>query len=106
MITRYNTKLGELSTRQEKAEKETLYWESQAQQAEQNATKRTLLLGRVRMATANLYALVNAHAPGATSSKERIPNTEKQLDKIQIFIKDLEDVVREFEDDHMDMLEE
>ena len=76
--------LGELSTRKEKAEKETLYWESQAQQAEQNATKRTLLLGRIRMATANLYALVNAHAPGSGSTNaERIPNTGKQLDKVR-----------------------
>lgn len=103
----HNTKLGELSTRKEKAEKETLYWESQAQQAEQNATKRTLLLGRIRMATANLYALVNAHAPGSGSTNaERIPNTGKQLDKIQIFIKDLEDVVKEFEDDNLESGEE
>jgi len=91
-----NTKLGELTTRKEKAEKETLYWEAQAQSAEQNATKRTLLLGRIRMATANLYTLVNAHAPG---NIERIPGTEKQLEKIQVFIKDLEDVVNDFEHD-------
>jgi hypothetical protein len=72
------------------------YWEAHAQSAEQNATKRTLLLGRIRMATANLYALVNEHGAGA-GHIERIPSTELQLMKIQVFIKDLEDVVNDFE---------
>ena len=65
VVRRYHTRLGELTHRKEKAEKETLYWEHQAQASEQSATKRTLLLGRIRMATANLYALVNAHTPGS-----------------------------------------
>lgn len=95
-----NTKLGELTSRMEKAQKQTLLWESAAQTAESSATKRTLLLGRIRMATANLYALVNAH--GGSTTLDRIPNTEKQLDKIQLFIKDLEDVVTEFEADMME----
>eukprot|EP00039_Didymoeca_costata_P030570 m.30232 g.30232 ORF g.30232 m.30232 type:complete len:348 (+) comp8185_c0_seq1:263-1306(+) len=93
----YSTKLGELTSKKERAEKETLYWEHAAQAAEQNATNRTLLLGRIRMATANLFALVNAHTPGA-ATLERLTVTEKQLDKIQVFIKDLADVVQEFEE--------
>lgn len=90
-----NTKLGELTAAREVAEKQTLFWEAQATGSEQSATKKTLLLGRIRMATANLYALVNAHA--GAGNMERIPGTEKQLDKIQVFIKDLEDVVTDFE---------
>jgi len=90
-----NTKLGELTAARETAEKQTLFWEAQATGSEQNATKKTLLLGRIRMATANLYALVNAHA--GAGNLERIPGTEKQLEKIQVFIKDLEDVVTDFE---------
>lgn len=99
-VLSYNTKLGELTARMEKAQKQTLLWEGAAQTAESSATKRTLLLGRIRMATANLYALVNSH--GGSSTLDRIPNTEKQLDKIQLFIKDLEDVVIEFEADMME----
>lgn len=79
----------------ETAEEQALFWEAQATGSEQNATKKTLLLGRIRMATANLFALVNAHA--GAGNMERIPGMEKQLEKIQIFITDLEDVVNDFE---------
>jgi hypothetical protein len=90
-----NTKLAKLTHEKDVSEKQTEFWEAQATGAEQSATKKTLLLGRIRMATANLYALVNAHS--GAGQMERIPGTEKQLEKIQVFIKDLEDVVNDFE---------
>lgn len=92
----YSTKVSELTSKKEKAEKESLFWDHAAQAAESGATNRTLLLGRIKMATANLFALVNAKDTGS-AALERINVTERQLDKIQVFISDLEDVVKEFE---------
>lgn len=90
-----NNRLAHCEAELEKAVTEAMHWDNQAAHSEQNASKKTLMIGRVKMATANLYALVESHTKG--SSGERSHATERQLEKIQAFCTDLRDVVLEYE---------
>ena len=83
--------------------------ENQFTQAQSSATNRTLTLGRIKMcvchvhvlfrsshgcrATSNLYVLVQKRTPLAAKHTD----TLSQLQKIQEFIMDLQDVTDEYE---------
>jgi len=84
-ILNYNNQLAQLQTRLEKAQSVAVKWESQWTHIQNTAAKKTLLLGRIKMATHNLFMLVNRHLKQTTV----IELTEKQLEKIQVFIQDL-----------------
>lgn len=82
-ILRLNNTFATLEAKRDQVQTERMYWENQATLAENAACKRTLLLGRIKMATANLYTLVRASQKNRGST-ERISRTDIQLDKIKV----------------------
>lgn len=93
-MLRLNNKLATLESRREAAQTERLHWENEATQAEREACENTLLLGRLKMASANLYALIQARQG---KSKEKMASTDKQLDKIRTYIQDLASICDEYD---------
>lgn len=110
----YNNELAQLQTRLDKAQSAAVHWESKWTHIQNTAAKKTLLLGRIKIATHNLYQLVLRHQrsnrTGENIDDEReeeadkdptrqksanmggagsIENATMQLDRIQNFIQDL-----------------
>lgn len=110
----YNNELAQLQTRLDRAQSATVHWESKWTHIQNTAAKKTLLLGRIKIATHNLYQLVLRHqksnrtgeadedrddeADKTDAPRERsagvtgagsIENATMQLDRIQNFIQDL-----------------
>lgn len=81
----FNNQLAHFQTKLEDAQSNAVKWESEWTHIQNTAAKKTLLLGRIKMATHNLYMLVNKHL------KQDVPveGTLEQLTKIQTFIQDL-----------------
>jgi len=114
-----NNKLAQLQTRLDKAQSESVCWESRWTHIQNTAAKRTLLLGKIKHATHNLYQLIIRHSrcdiedddegtgdnqpnqkpgsakevhtkvPGAVCSAEI---TTVQLERIETFISDLSQI--------------
>lgn len=61
-ILHCNNQLAQLQTRLDKAQSEAVHWESKWTHIQNTAAKKTLLLGRIKIATHNLYQLVLRHA--------------------------------------------
>lgn len=93
-MLRLNNKLASLESRREQAQADRLHWENEATQAEREACENTLLLGRLKMASANLYALIQARQG---KGKEKMASTDKQLDKIKTYIQDLASICDEYD---------
>merc|ERR1719326_2169986 len=93
-ILKCNNKLSSLQAEKETAQTEKLYWENQFSQVQNAASKRTLLLGQIKLATNNLFMLIQRKARMNTT--EEVPT--KQLEKIQHYIQDLQDIIREYEE--------
>ncbi|KAH3886209.1 coiled-coil domain-containing protein 42 homolog isoform X2 [Dreissena polymorpha] len=90
-ILSYNNQLSSLQTRLDVAQSEAVKWESQWTHIKNTAAKKTLELGRIKMATHNLYQLVKRHQRQAAQADE----TPEQLTQIQMFLEDLNDIVRD-----------
>ncbi|XP_033111580.1 coiled-coil domain-containing protein 42 homolog [Anneissia japonica] len=90
-ILSYNNQLATLQTRLDTAQGEAVKWESVWTHIKNTAAKKTLLLGRIKMATHNLFQLVNRHQKQSGSTDL----TEEQLSKIQTFIMDLTQITTE-----------
>ncbi|CAH1801380.1 unnamed protein product [Owenia fusiformis] len=88
-ILGFNNKLSGLQTRLDKAQIESEKWESLFTHIKNTAAKRTLLLGRIKMASYNLYQVVNRQEKDTSAHSE---DTAEQLQKIQIFIQDLSQI--------------
>ncbi|WP_411017660.1 hypothetical protein, partial [Salmonella sp. s51090] len=73
------------------AQGDAVKWESVWTHIKNTAAKKTLLLGRIKMATHNLFQLVNRHQKQSGSTEL----TEEQLSKIQTFIMDLTQITTE-----------
>lgn len=97
----------------DRAQSATVHWESKWTHIQNTAAKKTLLLGRIKIATHNLYQLVLRHqksnrteadeeheeeAEKTDAAREKsagvtgagsIENATMQLDRIQNFIQDL-----------------
>jgi len=110
-----NNQLAQLQTRLDKAQSDAVHWESKWTHIQNTAAKKTLLLGRIKIATHNLHQLVVRHAKSTRSedvnegeeeekvidNKDKAPKqtelaatgstdvTIQQLDRIQNFIQDL-----------------
>ncbi|PIK44422.1 putative coiled-coil domain-containing protein [Apostichopus japonicus] len=91
-ILNFNNQLAMLQTRLDKAQSEAVKWESVWTHIKNTAAKKTLLLGRIKMATHNLFQLVNRHLKQSSSDGD---NTVEQLTKIQMFIMDLTQITTE-----------
>jgi len=61
-VLHYNNQLAQLQTRLDKAQSDAVHWESKWTHIQNTAAKKTLLLGRIKIAVHNLYQLVLRHA--------------------------------------------
>jgi len=90
-VLNYNNQLAQLQTELEKTQSKAVKWESTWTHIQNTAATKTLLLGRIKMATHNLFMLVNKH----TKQTPLIESTTEQLNKIQTFIQDLTQITNE-----------
>ncbi|XP_052802473.1 coiled-coil domain-containing protein 42 homolog isoform X2 [Mya arenaria] len=90
-ILGFNNQLSSLQTRLDDAQSDAVKWESQWTHIKNTAAKKTLELGRIKMATHNLYQLVKRHQKQAAGAEE----TPDQLNQIQMFLEDLTDIVHD-----------
>lgn len=88
-----NNRLAALLAKREEAETSALHWENRFGEVQSTATTRTLLLGQIKMATANLFALVQRQARVAQAAD----NPLDQLEKVQHYLQDLQDIIDKFE---------
>ncbi|XP_034397779.1 coiled-coil domain-containing protein 42 like-2 isoform X2 [Cyclopterus lumpus] len=86
-----NHQMSQLHIEIEKMRSEALSWERQWNHIQETAAKKTLLLGRIKMATLNLYEMTDDMVEGDETLN--INDTEKQLDKVKMFIQDYEDCI-------------
>lgn len=93
-ILSYNNELAHLQTRLEQAEGQAVKWESEWTRIQTTSAQKTLLLGQIKMATHNLFALMCKHLHRKMPPQET-DQTLLQLDKIHAFIKDLTDITNE-----------
>ncbi|KAL6105099.1 cfap73 [Pungitius sinensis] len=78
----------------EKMRAETLHWESKWNYIQETTARKTLLLGRIKMATLNLYEMTIDSVEGDIVSV--MNDTKTQLDEIIAFIKDHEDILEKY----------
>ncbi|KAK5910100.1 hypothetical protein CesoFtcFv8_003969 [Champsocephalus esox] len=90
-----NYELSQMEVEHEKARSEVLEWERKWNQIQETASKKTLLLGQIKMATLNLYEMTcqDEKADEAVD----INDTEKQLDQVKTFIQDSDDMVKQYQ---------
>ncbi|BFZ07572.1 hypothetical protein BsWGS_10611 [Bradybaena similaris] len=90
-VLNYNNQLSGLQTRFDVAQSEAVKWESRWTHINTTAAKKTLLLGRIKMATHNLYQLVKSHQ----NQLDDVEDTAEQLSQIQQFVQDLNQITTE-----------
>lgn len=90
-ILKYNNQLAGLQTRLDTAQSQAVKWESKWTHIENTAAKKTLLLGKIKMATHNLFQLVNSHQKTKKDEVE-LEDTSEQLNRIQTYIQDLNQI--------------
>uniref|UniRef100_UPI003AAD2A05 coiled-coil domain-containing protein 42 homolog n=1 Tax=Centroberyx gerrardi TaxID=166262 RepID=UPI003AAD2A05 len=93
LLLQNNNLLSQLQTQLDQTRSEALTWESKWNHIQNTAAKETLLLGQIKMATLNLYQMTDGEIGGEEGVA--IDDTEEQLDKIQIFIQNHIDVVKD-----------
>jgi len=93
-ILNCNNYLAELQTRLDQAQSKAVKWESKWAHIQNTAAKKTLLLGRIKIASHNLFQLVNKHLK-QQGPAVNTDDTSSQLDKIQVFIQDLSQITHE-----------
>ncbi|XP_050407999.1 coiled-coil domain-containing protein 42 homolog isoform X1 [Patella vulgata] len=97
-ILSQNNQLSGLQTRLDKAQSEAVKWESKWTHIKNTAAKKTLLLGRIKMATHNLHQLVKKHQKQPPT--DQVEETSEQLNQIFVFVRDLTDIVIELRKSH------
>ncbi|XP_051256699.1 coiled-coil domain-containing protein 42 homolog [Dicentrarchus labrax] len=88
-----NNQLSQLQTELEKKCSKALTWERKWNHIQETAAKKTLLLGQIKMATLNLYEMTGENVEGEEGVD--MNDTEKQLDKVKLFIQDHDDIVKQ-----------
>ncbi|KAI0241841.1 Coiled-coil domain-containing protein 42 like-2 [Lamellibrachia satsuma] len=91
-ILGFNNQLAVIQTKLDKAQSQAVMWESQWTHIKTTAAKKTLLLGRIKMAAHNLYQLVVQHQRSRRHEEEDTEDTNQQLDRIQQYIMDLNQI--------------
>ncbi|KAM8887559.1 coiled-coil domain-containing protein 42 homolog isoform 2-T2 [Spinachia spinachia] len=89
-----NNTLSQLQTEIEKTRSEALSWDRKWNYIQETAAKKTLWLGRIRMATLNLYEMTDDRIEVGKAAVH-INDTEKQLDKIKLFIQEHEGIMKQ-----------
>lgn len=90
-ILSYNNQLAGLQTRLDKAQSEAVKLESEWTHIKNTAAEKTLKLGRIKMATHNLYQLV-LRQQRSQKDEIDIEDTNEQLTKIKMIIMDLNSI--------------
>ncbi|XP_069030550.1 coiled-coil domain-containing protein 42 like-2-like [Embiotoca jacksoni] len=86
-----NNELSRLQDELEKNRSESLIWEMKWGVIQETATKKTLMLGRIKMATLSLYEMTNSiDGEGDVDMND----TEKQLEHIKTFDKEHTEIVK------------
>ncbi|KAI3372896.1 hypothetical protein L3Q82_023336 [Scortum barcoo] len=85
--------LSQLQTKLDKTRAGALTWERQWNHIQETAAKKTLLLGQIKMATLNLYEMTDDGLDGEEGVD--MNDTEKQLEKVKMFLQDHEDIVNQ-----------
>lgn len=75
----YNNELAQLQTRLDKAQSAAVHWESKWTHIQNTAAKKTLLLGRIKIATHNLYQLVLRHARNTRNGDNADEDIEEEV---------------------------
>ncbi|KAM8960675.1 cilia- and flagella-associated protein 73 [Pelodytes ibericus] len=92
-ILEQNNQLAELQSELEKARAVVLQWESRWAQIQNTAAENTLRLGRIRMASMNLFQTITKHMRMKTDIS--MEDTAEQLDKVKICFVDLEAIYKD-----------
>nr|XP_057926483.1 coiled-coil domain-containing protein 42 like-2-like [Doryrhamphus excisus] len=92
MLLQNSNQLSQLQYKLEGAQPELEHWETMWKHIQDTAAEKTLLLGLIKMATLNLYELTGADVEG--DKGVALSDTETQLDKIKMFIRDHKDIVK------------
>lgn len=87
-IFRYNNMMASLHHKLDDKQQQTRAIEAKWNDILNNTAKKTLLLGQIKMATHNLFTLVNRHL----TMRHTTTRTAAQLDKIDEFIQDLSEM--------------
>eukprot|EP01137_Pigoraptor_chileana_P028674 Opistho-2@12865 len=87
-ILNYNNRLANLQKTFEETQMRALKWEAEWNHILNTAAKKTLLLGQIKMATHNLFSLVNRHLKMRLGACKTI----EQLERIQEFVEDLSQI--------------
>merc|ERR1712241_317680 len=90
-VLNYNNHLSGLQSRLDGAQSEAVKWESAWNHIKNTAADKTLMLGRIKMATHNLYQLVKSHQ----NQTDDVEETTEQLSQIQIFVQDLSQITHD-----------
>ncbi|XP_043924372.1 cilia- and flagella-associated protein 73 [Protopterus annectens] len=86
-ILKYNNDLADLQSKVDLTHEETLKWESTWARIQNTAASKTLLLGKIKMATLNLFQMMSKEMRQKMDIS--LDDTVTQLDKIKLFILDL-----------------
>ncbi|TPX34963.1 hypothetical protein SeMB42_g07240 [Synchytrium endobioticum] len=92
MILSCNNDIAKLQSRLEDAQRNTARWQAELDHAMRGATEKSLVLGQVKLATANLFNLVRQHLNGRLNSTS---DTLIQMDRIGQFILDLSQITQD-----------
>ncbi|XP_075069858.1 cilia- and flagella-associated protein 73 [Mixophyes fleayi] len=92
-ILELNNQLADLQGQLEKARAVVLEWESHWAQIQNTAAENTLRLGRIRMATLNLFQTITKQMH--IKSDVSIEDTELQLEKIRVCFTDLDAIYKD-----------
>ncbi|XP_072309960.1 coiled-coil domain-containing protein 42 homolog [Eucyclogobius newberryi] len=94
MMVHRRNQLSHLQTELERTRSEAFSWEQKWNHIEETAAKKTLLLGKIKMATLNLYELTGISLDNGVNDVDE-NDTNTQLEKIQEFILDHDDIVNQ-----------
>lgn len=95
-ILNINNRLSALQSRLDRAESDAVKWESKWMHIQNTAARKTLMLGRIKMATHNLYQVVSRHQRlSAVDDEFDVDDTCQQLIKVKEYIEDLTQITHE-----------
>uniref|UniRef100_UPI00358EFE51 coiled-coil domain-containing protein 42 homolog n=1 Tax=Myxine glutinosa TaxID=7769 RepID=UPI00358EFE51 len=92
-ILRCNKEVVELQAQLYTARSETTEWELTWVDVQKRAAQKSLILARMKLATSNMYQLIRQYTTNQT--KIAVEDMEQQMDKIEIFIQDMNEIVND-----------
>jgi len=90
----YNNQLAKLQTKLDDSNSQAAQWDAEWNHIKSTAAHKTLMLGRIKMATHNLFTLITKHQP-KLGHNVNLDDTNEQLERIKMFIQDLTHITNE-----------